>query len=99
MSCTTLTLALERTERVPRRFTLERNLPFWLQPRGRRPYQVWEQDWHIPQQYGIHQVDGENGGPGGLFHSLRIVPPILSICVDMFNPIRMVLAITRNFLQ
>jgi len=28
-------------------------------------------------------VYGENGGPGGLFHSLRIVPPILEICGDI----------------
>jgi alpha-galactosidase len=27
-------------------------------------------------------VYGENGGPGGLFHSLRIIPPILEICAD-----------------
>ncbi len=40
----------------------------------------WDMDWKIPQQYGIRQVFGENGGPGGLFHSLRIIPPILEIC-------------------
>lgn len=45
-------------------------------------FDLWEQDWRIPQQYGIHQVYGENGGPGGLFHSLRIIPPILDICTD-----------------
>jgi alpha-galactosidase len=45
-------------------------------------FELWEQDWRIPQQYGIRQVYGENGGPGGLFHSLRIIPPILDICTD-----------------
>ncbi len=45
-------------------------------------FELWEQDWRIPQQYGIKQVYGENGGPGGLFHSLRIIPPILDICAD-----------------
>lgn len=45
-------------------------------------FELWEQDWRIPQQYGIQQVYGENGGPGGLFHSLRIIPPILDICAD-----------------
>jgi len=45
-------------------------------------FELWEQDWRIPQQYGIRQVYGENGGPGGLFHSLRIIPPILDICAD-----------------
>ena len=45
-------------------------------------FALWEQDWRIPQQYGIKQVYGENGGPGGLFHSLRIIPPILDICAE-----------------
>ena len=48
-------------------------------------FELWEQDWRIPQQYGIRQVYGENGGPGGLFHSLRIVPPILEICGDIMK--------------
>jgi alpha-galactosidase len=43
-------------------------------------YELWEQDWKVPLQYGIRQVYGENGGPGGLFHALRIIPPILDIC-------------------
>lgn len=46
-------------------------------------FHLWEQDRHIPQQFGIRQVFGENGGPGGLFHSLRIIPPILEICADI----------------
>ena len=45
-------------------------------------FDLWELDWRIPQQYGVRQVYGENGGPGGLFHSLRIIPPILDICAD-----------------
>lgn len=43
-------------------------------------FALWDMDWKIPQQYGISQVYGENGGPGGLFHSLRIIPPIINIC-------------------
>jgi len=46
-------------------------------------FALWEQDWRVAQQYGIPQVYGENGGPGGLFHSLRIIPPILEICGDI----------------
>jgi len=46
-------------------------------------YELWEQDWKIPLQYGIRQVYGENGGPGGLFHALRIIPPILDICQEI----------------
>lgn len=48
-------------------------------------FKLWEQDWHIPQQFGIRQVYGENGGPGGLFHALRIIPPILAICSDVMK--------------
>ena len=48
-------------------------------------FTLWEQDWMIPLQYGIRQVYGENGGPGGLFHSLRIIPPILEICGDIMD--------------
>ena len=46
-------------------------------------FALWEQDRTIPQQYGMRQVFGENGGPGGLFHSLRVIPPILEICADI----------------
>ncbi|MGD2178316.1 MAG: alpha-glucosidase [Anaerolineae bacterium] len=46
-------------------------------------FELWEQDWRIPQQYGFRQIYGENGGPGGLFHALRIIPPILEICDDI----------------
>jgi len=48
-------------------------------------FELWEEDWRIPQQYGIRQIYGENGGPGGLFHSLRIIPPILDICADVLK--------------
>ena len=48
-------------------------------------FKLWEQDWKIPLQYGFRQVYGENGGPGGLFHSLRIIPPIIDICHDIHN--------------
>jgi alpha-galactosidase len=46
-------------------------------------FDLWDQDWKIPLQYGIRQVYGENGGPGGLFHSLRQIPPIIEICEDI----------------
>jgi alpha-galactosidase len=48
-------------------------------------FELWDLDWNIPQQYGIRQVYGENGGPGGLFHALRIIPPILEICGDIMQ--------------
>ena len=45
-------------------------------------FKLWDDDWKVPLQYGIPQVYGENGGPGGIFHALRIVPPILDIVRD-----------------
>ncbi|HIF97630.1 MAG TPA: alpha-glucosidase [Myxococcales bacterium] len=46
-------------------------------------FALWEQDQSTPRELGLRQVFGENGGPGGLFHSLRVVPPILAICEDI----------------
>lgn len=45
-------------------------------------FELWDEDWKVPLQYGVNQVYGENGGPGGVFHSLRIIPPILDIVAD-----------------
>jgi alpha-galactosidase len=73
-------------------------------------FKLWEQDYEIPRKYGNRQIFGENGGPGGLFHSLRIIPPIIEICKDVekicpnawvinfSNPMsRICLAIKRKF--
>jgi alpha-galactosidase len=43
----------------------------------------WRLDWEIPFKHGIKQVIGENGGPGGLFHTIRMVPPVLAVCHDI----------------
>jgi len=43
----------------------------------------WRQDWEIPFNHGIKQVIGENGGPGGLFHTWRNLPPVLEIAMTM----------------
>jgi alpha-galactosidase len=45
-------------------------------------FELWDEDWKIPLQYGVHQVYGENGGPGGVFHSLRIGRVYLEIVKD-----------------
>lgn len=42
-------------------------------------YRYWSQDFHIPRRYGFRQIYGENGGPGGIFHTLRNVGPMLEI--------------------
>ena len=43
----------------------------------------WKLDWEIPVKHGIRQVIGENGGPGGLSHTLRNVPMIMDVCHDI----------------
>ncbi|MAG13396.1 MAG: alpha-galactosidase [Spirochaetales bacterium] len=46
-------------------------------------YLYWSQDFHVPRQYGFMQVYGENGGPGGLFHALRNMGPMIHIARRM----------------
>ncbi|MFF2447514.1 alpha-galactosidase [Neobacillus sp. NPDC058068] len=46
-------------------------------------YHYWSQDFHIPRRYGFRQIYGENGGPGGLFHTLRNLGPMLEIAHAM----------------
>jgi alpha-galactosidase len=44
---------------------------------------LWRLDWEIPLRHGLRQPYGENGGPGGLMHTMRQVPPLLAIARDM----------------
>lgn len=73
-------------------------------------YPLLDMDYRIPQEFGNKQISGENGGPGGLFHSLRIIPPVLEICndiakicpnafiINLSNPMsRVCLAIKRTY--
>ncbi|HBI72427.1 MAG TPA: alpha-galactosidase [Lachnospiraceae bacterium] len=46
-------------------------------------YHYWSMDFHIPRRYGFRQVYGENGGPGGMFHTLRNLGPMLHIAERM----------------
>ncbi len=46
-------------------------------------FEYWRQDYAIPRRYGATQVNGENGGPGAVFHSLRSIKNTLSICADI----------------
>lgn len=48
-----------------------------------RRNELWKLDFQIPARYGIRQVLGENGGPGGLSHALRNIPILLAIARDM----------------
>ena len=46
-------------------------------------FQYWRQDYEIPRRYGATQVNGENGGPGAVFHSLRSIRNTLGICANI----------------
>jgi alpha-galactosidase len=46
-------------------------------------YLYWAQDFHVPRHYGFMQIYGENGGPGGLFHALRNMGPMVHIARRM----------------
>ncbi len=46
-------------------------------------FPLLEMDYRVPLQFGNKQVMGENGGPGGLLHAFRVIPPILDICADV----------------
>lgn len=46
-------------------------------------FEHWRQDFEIPNRYGARQVNGENGGPGAVFHSLRSIKNTLGICADI----------------
>jgi len=49
----------------------------------RKHYEMWRLDIEIPRKHGTQYLYGENGGPGGLFHTLRQVPPMLEIARDI----------------
>jgi alpha-galactosidase len=44
---------------------------------------LWQFDMQIPVKYGVKQVLGENGGPGGLAHTLRTAPLVLEVARQM----------------
>lgn len=43
----------------------------------------WSMDFHVPRKYGSKQIFGENGGPGGMFHALRNMEPLVKIAKTM----------------
>lgn len=45
--------------------------------------ELWEQDFLIPKKYGIRHTLGENGGPGGLFFTMRTLPVVMDLMKDM----------------
>lgn len=70
--------------------------------------ETWQRDWEIPLRHGVKHVLGENGGPGGLSHTLRSVQLMLEVAevieevvpsalvLNFTNPMsRVCLALTR----
>ncbi len=49
----------------------------------RKHYELWQQDIAIPEKLGCRRLYGENGGPGGFFHTMRQVPLLLEIARDV----------------
>jgi alpha-galactosidase len=46
-------------------------------------YSNWVKDLRIPAAHGVHQVTGENGGPGGMIHAVRNCCMYKNIIADM----------------
>jgi alpha-galactosidase len=46
---------------------------------------LWKLDFEIPRKYGIRHTLGENGGPGGLFFTLRTLPLVFDFVRDMLE--------------
>jgi alpha-galactosidase len=44
---------------------------------------LWRLDWEVPRKYGIRHTLGENGGPGGLFFTLRTLPVVFDFVREM----------------
>jgi alpha-galactosidase len=44
---------------------------------------TWKKDHELALKHGFPSVLSENGGPGGLSHTLRSVPPIVAIAKDI----------------
>ncbi|MBI2374116.1 MAG: hypothetical protein HYV07_08960 [Deltaproteobacteria bacterium] len=46
-------------------------------------FETWDLDRRIPKELGVPQALGENGGPGGLFHALRMIPGAVKLCREI----------------
>ncbi len=44
---------------------------------------LWKLDWEVPRKFGIRHTLGENGGPGGLFFTLRTLPVVFDFVREM----------------
>lgn len=46
-------------------------------------FRYWRQDYEIPLRHGATHINGENGGPGAVFHSLRSIKTCLEVCENL----------------
>lgn len=44
---------------------------------------LWKLDFQVPRKFGIRHTLGENGGPGGLFFTLRTLPVVFDFVREM----------------
>ncbi len=44
---------------------------------------LWRHDFEVPRKFGIRHTLGENGGPGGLFFTLRTLPVVFDFVREM----------------
>ena len=60
-------------------------------------FEFWGQDYEVPRKHGSRQLMGENGGPGGIFHAMRSIKLIISICrnIEKYSPNAFVLNLTN----
>lgn len=50
---------------------------------ARDRWKMWQKDYYIPASYGFGQTFGENGGPGGAFHTLRSLHLMVPMAKDI----------------
>lgn len=62
--------ALDGAEFVVNAMAIERN-------------RLWQLDFAVPRKHGISHTLGENGGPGGLFFTLRTLPLVFDLVREM----------------
>ncbi len=60
-------------------------------------FERWDLDRDVPASLGVAQALGENGGPGGLFHALRMIPGAVALArhVELLCPNALVLNLTN----
>ncbi|HYM16260.1 MAG TPA: alpha-glucosidase/alpha-galactosidase [Dehalococcoidia bacterium] len=72
----TLRTTTERVEALP-------GADFVVTSIARDRDRTWETDHRLALMHGFPSVLSENGGPGGLSHTLRSIPPVLEIARDI----------------